>query len=732
MSLGVKARERRVTPVDGFALTGMPRWGRLAPKRGAADVLKKPWMEGAVPLTLAALLYLGILAFTPVGLVDSSIMATETAQMGLIAIGLTFVMVSGGIDLSVGSVAAVTAIGSLVAHRVWDLPMVLIVVLCPLVGALLGAVNGFLIAKLGTRPFITTLVTLLAFRGIVKVMQAEYSSELVLPRASLLWTWIAHGRVAGIPILWLVFGVVLLVGHLTLTRSRWGWWVTSVGSDRRSARRNGIPVDAVVFFSYVASGTLAGIAGMVASARFGRADATVASGWELVVLTAVVLGGVSLQGGRGSVLRAAVGVWVVAALQQASILTQMKSGGYAVLLSIALLVFALLDLKWGKYRHRFAEKISVDPTRQLAGPLVDITDRSTIWAINGALTDAPPIGLGRLEGAEDMVLDADGHLYTGDRRGWVWKFDGPDFEQGRIFARTGGHPLGTAWDAEGRLVTAVSGMGVMRIDQEGRVELVSNRVPRSRFRAYDDSAMRFADDLDVAPDGSIYVSDFSSRVGAAEYAIELVEMRPNGRLIRIDPDGTSEVVVSNYAFPNGVCTSHDGQSVLVASTLLYRVDRLWISGPKQGRMEPVLENLPGCPDNINRASDGTYWMTFVAMRTPLSDLLNKYPQTRRRMTKGLSADDWLVPQLNISCVLKFTEAGEVRKVMWDQTLANYPMVTSVKEYDGWLYLGGIHNNRLGRLQLDPTEVGDIDTRRVPGTLGATPLAMSDLNGKGVR
>jgi ribose transport system permease protein len=174
------------------------------------------------------------------------------------------------------------------------------------------------------------------------------------------------------------------------------------------------------------------------------------------------------------------------------------------------------------------------------------------------------------------------------------------------------------------------------------------------------------------------------------------------------------VVIKNYAFPNGVCTSHDGQSVLVASTLLYRVDRLWISGPKKGQIEPVLENLPGCPDNINRASDGTYWMTFVAMRTPLSDLINKWPAIRRRMTKELPMDDWLLPQLNVSCVLKFDESGQVIRVLWDSTLANYPMVTSVKEVDGVLYLGGINNNRLGRLVLDPSEVGDVDTRAVPG------------------
>ena len=710
----------RTSSTDGFVLTGEPNRSKLAPQRTFADALKKRWMEGAVPLGLATMLYVAVLVVTPVGSSDNGVMLNEVAQMGLLAIGLTFVMVGGGIDLSIGSIAAVTAIGSLVAHRAWDMPMFLVVLACPFVGAFLGLINGVLIAKLGTRPFITTLVTLLTFRGIVKVLQSAYAEELAFAKPSPVWDFIARGKIAGVPTTWIIFLAVLVVSHLCLTRARWGWWITAVGSDRRSARRNGIPVDRVVLMTYVFSGILAGTAGLIASARFGRADASVAQGWELIILTAVVLGGVSLQGGRGSVLRAVVGVLVVVALQQASIAMQLKNGYFSVMLSISLLVFALLDLKWGKYRERLAEKISIDPAYKGAGPLAEMTASDSIWAINDTLTHAPPIGLDELEGAEDMVIDGDGNLYCGDRRGWVWKFDGPDHARGRVFARTGGHPLGHAWDLEGHLVVAVSGMGVYRIHPDGEAELVSNQVKRTRTSVHDDSAMRFADDLDVAPDGSIYVSDFSTRVGASEYPIELVEMRANGRIIRIDPDGHSEVVVRNYAFPNGVCTSHDGESILIGSTLLYRVDRFWISGPKKGQLEPVLENLPGCPDNINRASDGNYWMTFVAMRTPLSDLLNRYPKVRRRMTKELPTDDWLLPQLNVSCVVKFNAAGDILKVLWDSSLENYPMVTSVKEHDGVLYLGGINNNRIGRLVLDPSEVGDIDTRQVPGTARLVP------------
>ena len=672
-------------------------------------------MEAAVPLSLALALSVAIVVLVPIGINDAGSIMDEVATKGLLAIGLTIVLVAGGIDLSIGSVLGVTALSSLVLDRVYGVPMLLVVVLAPIIGAVFGAINGFLIAKIKTRPFITTLVTLIAFRGVAKLLENIYADRLVAPSTNGVWYFLGQGSILGIPTSSAIFLVILVVAHVYLTRSRWGWHLTSVGSDRRSARRNGINVEGSVFSAYVLSGALAGVAGLLASARFGRADSGVGLGFEIIVLTAVVLGGVSLMGGRGSVIRAAVGMFVVATIQQATIVLRLDNGYFGALLAITLLFFAVLDLKWGKYRERFAAKLSLDPGKTAVGPLIDVTAPDTLWTVNRRLTDAPPIGLGLIEGAEDCAIDDNGHLYCGDRRGWIWRFEGPDHAEGKVFARTGGLPLGHAWDLNGNLLVAVGGMGVQRIFKDGTTELVANQVKRSRFSLYDDSAFRFADDLDVAPDGSIYVSDYSARTSSAEYMLEFVECRPNGRLIRIDPDGSTEVVIKNYVAPNGVCTSQDGQSILVASTGLFRVDRLWISGPKKGELETVLADLPGYPDNVNRASDGNYWMSFVAMRTPVSDLLMKYPAFRRRMTKELPVDEWFVPQLNVSCVLKFTDSGEVLKVLWDETLENYSMVTSINEHEGSLYLSGVQNNRIGRLELDVEDLGSIDTRRVPTT-----------------
>ncbi|MFT4199259.1 ABC transporter permease [Gordonia sp. (in: high G+C Gram-positive bacteria)] len=699
--------------IDAFPLTGGKFLDRFARYRSVSELFEKRWMEGAVPLVLALVLSAFVLATTNVGAHNAPLIMDNVAIYGLIAIGLTFVMIGGGIDLSVGSIVAFCGLGAMVAWHAWGWNPTLVAILAPVAGALLGAVNGFFIAIVRMRPFITTLVTLVTFGGAARALQSAYSAEMAgTGQTSATWDFLANGSVLGLHTCWFLFLVTLVIAHLLLTRSRWGWWVTATGSDRRSARRNGIPVTAVTFWTYVLSGALAGGAGLIYQTINSRTDPNMGTGWEITVLTAVVLGGVSLAGGRGSVLRATVGVAVVAILQQATVGTEGQA--FSVILAIVLLVFTILDLKWGKYRQRAVEKLKIDPAKLQPGPLEDITKPGTIWTPNNKLTGAPPVGLGKIRGAEDCAVDADGNVFCGDRRGWVWKFNGIEDTEGEIFSRTGGFPCGHKWDHDGNLIVAVGGIGVYRVDPHtGEYDVVSTQVKRSPFSLIDDSGLRAIDDLDIAPDGSIYASDFSTRSNTSDFQLELVEFRDNGRLIRIDPDGKAEVVVSNYVFPNGVVTAHDGQSILVSSTGLCRVDRLWISGPKEGQLEPVLENLPGYPDNLCRSSDGNYWMPLVALRTQMADLFSRHPEVRRRMTREVSLDNWVVPQLNVSCVIKFNDAGEILSVLWDKELEDYPMVTGVKEQNGFLYLCGVSNNRIGKAKLDPSEVGTIDNNAAP-------------------
>jgi ribose transport system permease protein len=152
----------------------------------------------------------------------------------------------------------------------------------------------------------------------------------------------------------------------------------------------------------------------------------------------------------------------------------------------------------------------------------------------------------------------------------------------------------------------------------------------------------------------------------------------------------------------------DGESFLFAQTWACTITRYWYAGPKHGCTEVVIGDLPGYPDNINRASDGTYWCGLVGMRAPAFDLAMRMPQFRRRMVYRVAVDEWLTPNQNTGCVMKFDLSGRVLQTWWDQEGHAHPAVTSMREHRGHLYLGGIFNNRIGKLAIaaaDPQWTG---------------------------
>ncbi|MDN5863125.1 MAG: hypothetical protein L0H19_06725, partial [Salinisphaera sp.] len=152
-------------------------------------------------------------------------------------------------------------------------------------------------------------------------------------------------------------------------------------------------------------------------------------------------------------------------------------------------------------------------------------------------------------------------------------------------------------------------------------------------------------------------------------------------------------------FCNGVCVAHDNASVLYCETFGLRLMRLWIEGPNKGKTEVVIANLPGCPDNINRASDGGYWVALVGMRAPAFDLAMRNPSFRMRMLKRLPFDEWLFPGINNGCIVKLDADCQPVESYWDPGGESHPTLTSMREDRGYLYLGGLENNRIGRIKL---------------------------------
>jgi ribose transport system permease protein len=352
-----------------------------------------------------------------------------------------------------------------------------------------------------------------------------------------------------------------------------------------------------------------------------------------------------------------------------------------MVLAAILVIAAMIDVRWLKNRQRIISKVYVSPTYLALAPPPDCSvNLDSTYAANNKLRDVTLIGLGRIEAPEDVILDRYDNLYAGSRHGDVIRFFAPDYERMEVFAHIGGQTLGMAFDRDDNLHVCVGGMGLYRVTPNRQVERVTDETNRSWSSINDDSRLRLADDLDIADDGRVFFSEATTRYEMHEWPVDGLEGRGNGRIVCYDPrDGSTRTVLRNLRFPNGIAIASDGQSILFAETWGCCIKRYWFEGPKAGQVQTVIANLPGYPDNINLASDGNYWLALTGMRSP--------------------ADEWLFPNINTGCVLKFTEAGDVLETLWDLGGENHPMITSMREHRGYLYLGGISNNRIGRYAL---------------------------------
>ncbi len=376
-----------------------------------------------------------------------------------------------------------------------------------------------------------------------------------------------------------------------------------------------------------------------------------------------------------------------------------------------LLLAIAFDVRWLKNRHKVLSKIYVSPAYNALPPAPPTAAGSgSPYAVNDKLRDVELIGLGKVEGPEDVIFDRDDNLYCGTRHGDVVRFLAPDYQRHEVFAHIGGHPLGMAFDRAGTLVVCVGGMGLYGVAPDGTVSKITDETNRSRTSVNDDARLRLTDDCDIAPDGRIFFSEGTMRYEMHSWAVDALESRGNGRIVCYDPARRStRTVIRNLLFANGICLANDGQSILFAETWGCRIKRYWIGGPKNGQIETVIGALPGYPDNINRASDGAYWLALVGMRSPAVDLALQMPGFRRRMARRIAQDEWLYPNINTGCVVKFDESGRILDALWDLGGVNHPMITSMREHKGWLYLGGISNNRIGRYRIpgaDPNWTGN--------------------------
>lgn len=689
------------------------RWRyRLWPDHVVGEVLSKPWMETAIPALVFLLTFVAMSAWVPSlsNPAQLAIIAREAGETGFVVLGLAIVIMAGGVDLSVGSIFALTNFAALLFMQKFGWPAAVSIPLTILVGMGLGAVNGVLIGYLRLRAFLTTLITLIVFRAIYDLLVAEHAVAIAMGfPESPFWDLMGYGTFGGLPVNILLFSVVGVVLHVLLTRLRPGWHLMAIGGSRRAAYNAGINVPFTVAMTYVASGGLTAVAALFFASRLATTGSDVGLGLEVTALTAAVLGGISLGGGRGSVTKAVLGLAIVLLMTNGMTASGASGGSIRMALAAILIGAAVFDIRWVKNRHRLIASVYVSPDylRLPPPPSCEPKDDNP-WAVNDKLRAVEVIGLGDVEGPEDVILDSNDNLYSGSRHGDIVRFLAPDYTEWEIFAHIGGQPLGMAFDKDDNLCVCVGGMGLYMVTPDREVIKLTDETNRSLWSVNDDSRLRLADDLDIADDGRIYFSEATRRYEMSEYAVDALESRPAGRIICYDPKtGTTKTEIDRLRFPNGISMCDDGESFLFAQTSAASISRYWFKGEKKGTIEVLLDNLPGYPDNINRGSDGNFWVALVGMRGPALDLAMRKPGFRRRMTRRLPFDEWMFPNINNGCVFKIDLQGNVLESLWDPQGVNHPMITSMREHKGWLYLGGLSNNRIGRFKL-PEEEGAPD------------------------
>jgi ribose transport system permease protein len=677
------------------------------------EVLTKRWTDNAIPFLALVITVVGFGTaingfFKPQSLSDST---RQLGEFSIVVTGLTIVMLGGGIDLSVGSIYALSTFAAVSAFFIFGWPVWAALAAAVLTGIVWGSLNGVLIGYMRLRAFLTTLVTFIIGRAIYDILVVNFAAQIQMSTMSSdLWDFIGGETIFGLSVSVIAAIVVAIIAHIAITRSRPGWHVLAVGGSRRSAYNSGIRVRRTVFMTYVVSGICSGIAGFLVACRLSGAGPGTGLNLEIMALTAAVVGGNSLGGGRGSIAKGVMGAVIVLVMTNGLIRLGYGTGTNQMVLGMMLAAAVTLDIRWLKNRHKVLNEVYVAPIFHRMGETQSALPGSgSPYALDDRLSGAEAIGLGELEGPEDVVLDEQDHLYCGTRHGEIVRFLAPDYKRSEIFAHTGGFPLGLAFDRAGNLISCVGAMGLYSIARDGEVTKLSAETTRSWTSVVDDARLRDPNDCDVAPDGRIFFTDSTTRYDAHDWALDSIESRPTGRLLCYDPrSGKTSTLLDNYRYANGVCIAHDGQSLFFAESWACRVHRYWFDGPKAGQVECVIRDMPGYPDNINRASDGGYWMAWLGMRTPSFDLALRHPGMRKRMTRRLPQDDWLFPNINTGGVVKFEENGRIREALGDLSGDAHPMVTSMREHKGFLYVGGILNNRIGRYRIpgaDPSWTG---------------------------
>lgn len=305
-----------------------------------ADLAAQLAAAGALILVFVYLSFASPVFLTFNNLFNVVVQTTVTA---VVAIGMTFVIITAGIDLSVGSAAALAGMLG-VMMMVHGVSWPLAVIGGALIGGIVGLVNGALITGTKLNPFIATLGMMSVARGLVYIS----TNAVAIYGAPDDFGLLAQGIIYGIPIPLIILVVIAVLAHLILTRTRLGRYTYAIGSNKEAARLSGIPIERYLLIIYGLSGLLAGFAGMIGSSQVASGQPNFGQGLELDVIAAAVIGGASLFGGQGTIAGTLIGAFLIALIRNGAVLLNVNLFYQSVIIGIVI----WLAVIWDQFRRR--------------------------------------------------------------------------------------------------------------------------------------------------------------------------------------------------------------------------------------------------------------------------------------------------------------------------------------------------------------------------------------------
>ncbi|XP_054790240.1 protein STRICTOSIDINE SYNTHASE-LIKE 4-like [Prosopis cineraria] len=322
--------------------------------------------------------------------------------------------------------------------------------------------------------------------------------------------------------------------------------------------------------------------------------------------------------------------------------------------------------------------------------IVERPPSASPFPVNNHLQKVIKLGEGILKDPEDVCVDKHGTLYTASRDGWISRLyrNGSWEHWKNIQSHT---MLGIIVTRRSDVLVCDSDKGLLKVTDDGVTVLVSE---------VNGSKLRLADEVVEASDGNLYFSEASTKYDPHNSFLDLLEGRPNGRLLKYNPSlNETSVFLDNLTFANGVALSRDEDYLVVCETWKHSCLRHWLKGEKKGKTETFIENLPAGPDNIHLAPDGSFWvalvqsisekMRFVHASKVLKHLLASFPKLGN-LVRGAHEK---------AMVANVGSDGKIIRIFDDDEGKVMTFVTSALEFEDHLYLGSLNSNFIGKLQL---------------------------------